>query len=214
MSTLADFRTKVRALLDVEAARYRDSLLDACLRRALGRYSRAYPDTRQSDITLESGGWEQPLTGLSGIQSVLEVRCPVIPGTEPPPLRYHFYFRSGIPMLIVGAASMPAAGDVLRVLYAADQTISGLDGATTTSLRGSHVEELAAGAAAYAVLARAASLVETYGSKLAEPVPLFDWAVSGEKQFDAWLRTLMVEKTGAVEYLPTLCWYMDEWDRA
>ena len=213
MSTLTDYRTKIRALLDVEAPRYKDSLLDACLSRALGRYSKAAPDVRQEELTLAVAGRTHSLGSLLGIQIALEVRGPVTPGAEPPALRYYFYWRSGIPTLLVGSSVEPSAGDVLRVVYAANHSISGLDSAVTTTVRDLHAGELAGGAAAYAVMARAASMVETYGSKLTEPTPLYDWARAGQEQFHAWLAELKAEKTGVAEFLPTLCWSLDAWDR-
>lgn len=213
MSTLADYRAKIRALLDVEAPRYKDSLLDACLSRALGRYSKAAPDVRQEDLTLAVAGRTQSLGSLLGVQMALEVRGPVLSGAEPPALRYYFFWRSGIPKLFVGGGVEPSAGDVLRVVYAANHSISGLDGALATTVRDQHAGELAGGAAAYAVMARAASMVETYGSKLAEPTPMFDWARAGQEQFHTWLSELKEEKTGVAEFLPTLCWSLDAWDR-
>ncbi len=209
MITLTEFRAKIRLLLGSDALHYPDALLDESLRQALRQYSAAFPQMHQRDLVLTSGGRAQPLDALAGLQQVMEVSY--IDQLRPLPFR--LTWMAGMPQLLLGTFTLPAAGDVLRVTYTAGHTISGLDGSTLTTVKAEHSEEFTAGSAAFAVKSRSVSLMESFGTALNPPDALTSWAREAIGQFQYWLEDLKRLEIGIEEFPRGWNWQLDRWDK-
>lgn len=208
MTTLPQFREKIRLMLGSDVTHYPDAQLDQAIRQALHRYSAAFPQLHQTDLTLTEGGRIQPLETLKGLQQVLEVCY----AGQTRPLPFRLAWLAGLPQLFLGTFTLPAAGDVLRVSYTGGHGISGLDGSTSTTLRADHIEPFTAGAAAYAVRARSAGLLESFGTALNPPESLVNWAREAEGQFQYWLEDLRRIEAGVEDYPSGWNWRLDRWD--
>lgn len=178
MSDLSALISRVRlALDDPGGKRFSDDLLTTAIRQALEQIDQRLPFTRVSEVTVTVSGREQALTGLTGCLFLINL---VYPYTTPdqrelePETQFSYTLRDGVPTVHFYGDAVPQAGEVLQVLYAAQNAIEGLDAAVSTTLPEICEPALVNGAAGRACALRASSLVEAYGSRPADFTHLMD----------------------------------------
>jgi hypothetical protein len=155
--TLADYREQMRGVLAtaLDASTWTDALLDAGLRSALLYLAERLPPV---EVTLTCvAGRTQPLTALPDLLTLAAVGWPWDDAEG---------VWRGVRWRWVGSAAIhiesgvPVAGDGLRLRYWRRLTVSGLDGATATTLPDRHADLVATGAAGYALLGRVRQMGE------------------------------------------------------
>jgi hypothetical protein len=206
MSTLVQLEARVSArLYDLANVLWSLPAIDEALRTALADYSAAYPLTLDSTITLAATGRELDISSLTGLLSVLDVWWPYATSPEVwPPNQvpgFHLWWNNSLPKLLISSQSgaQPQSGDVVRIWYTKQHTISSLDGAGTTSIVPLHETGVVAGAAAYAVVGELHRQLGTVGvNKAVAPgsstgvdttqlTLLNTWAAERLVDFRAWL---------------------------
>jgi hypothetical protein len=218
MTTIADFRTRIRAILvDAGSAIYTDAIVDEALRQALDEYNQALPFENETVITLPGNGREIALNGLAGLRQVTEVYWPFDSLSEPwPPNRargFHVYWDDAQPVLYLNnvEGDEPQLGDELRLWYTSSHTIDGLDGAAITTLPGEHEALIAGGAAGHAALGRGVDLIEITSADLYGTGLLLVWAQRKLKDFREALEK--IRRAHARAGLPYGAgWKLDKWD--
>jgi len=158
MAVLADYRSDVGNLLAtaVDASTWTTALLDEALRRALGELNLLL--VYESDFTVATGGYEQDLSSLTDIYTVLAVAYPWQEGWDF--ARYLAVWRVVGPNKIYFSTVRPAAGETIRVRYCKQHKIDDLDSAAATTVPDLHRSLVALWAAAYACELRQRQLSE------------------------------------------------------
>jgi hypothetical protein len=215
MSDLAGFRTLVRSHLgDKLGVRFEDDSVDAAVRVALRRYSDAYPDLRTGMLTVTAltAGREISLVAFTRLLDVAEVDYPYNAALSDIPKckRWYFYWKDAIPYLYFSGSKVPANGEVIRVIYYSAHQIDALNGATATSVRTLHEQNLALGAASMVVLQHSLELAGAYGGKSRESDKLQKWGQDLQLSFDTWLGKIGSEKR--YPGLPSEGWRVDDLD--
>ncbi len=141
---------------DAQGARFSDALLRQAVRQALDAYSAALPRWLACECIAVLDGAEQPLTEVTSFLTIVGVEFP--PGFDRPD--FCVRMDDGVRLSFYGRP-FPQTGDTLRVVYTAVHTLAGLDEALGTTVNPAHMDLLADGAAALALLLRAAALAET-----------------------------------------------------
>ena len=162
----SEFQNQMRLFLqDTDSTRYSSDLLDSSLRQALNHFSLAVPRVNKAELMVIIDSTEVTLNSLSTLTQVLALWYPWCDGDLPtPPLQdWYLYWQSGVPVLRLNERIFEE-GTTLKLFYAANHTITGLDDAESTSVPEVMQEMLALGAAGKAAQLRAAHLVESYGS--------------------------------------------------
>jgi hypothetical protein len=193
MTKLTSLAARVRLLLnDPDAARFSEILLTNAIRQSLELIDTRVPQILIMEVALVTTGRDQELTGLTGCLFLVKVVipnpssiCELEPGT-------HFLYQvdGGIPTLHFLGDLIPPAGTVLQVHYAAASIIEGLDGAAATTLPEMCEPALVNGAAGYAFALRAASLVESYGTRAEDAARLMETSRVFMEHFDQMLKGL------------------------
>ena len=212
-TTLADFTTRVLAMLgDVSANRYASAQTDEAIRAALAEYSRAYPAVAGASFTVTSPGKDQAITTLPAyIQFLTKVQWPA--DTNPTNNIIHAWYAtypSGVPNLHL-QWDQPAAGDVINLVYAANHTISGLDGGCATTIPPVHNDMLALGAAGHAAVDRSIQITEQMTQRASNAAILANWGAARLQEFRAALSLLAMNKSSIFQ--PREGWKIDRWDR-
>lgn len=186
--TIETYRQAVADMLKDRAAEvWSADELDAALGLALAELSQRLPCSRSTDLTLEQAGRSLGIGSLGGCLWVEEVWWPYSEGSCPPnPVP--FEQRQGEVRLLV--ADCPVAGDTVHLLYAATQTVEGLEDAATTSVPPEWRGTVAMGAAAYAALAKSAAMSREYSWPNWSAGALQRWGETMLAFFQARLRTL------------------------
>jgi hypothetical protein len=163
MTDLGGFKSRVLQLLgDTGGTRFADECLEEAMRQALTAYSLAQPQVLETEITLAVEGREQVLEVTPAPLFVIKLM------REEKEVPFQFYVRSGQPVVVIGGDSLPSAGDVYRLRYAAAHSVEDLDAETVTSLAAGHESILVRGAAGFSALMRLAGVSEAYGKRPAE----------------------------------------------
>jgi hypothetical protein len=212
-----DFHTSMLVLLgDESGERFGSGLLDEALGQAMTAYSHSAPRLLSGTLALTHAGQLQSLAALSGMQEVVELVFPYDAAAlvyRPYAQPWQFAWRDGSPVLWIGGAPEPQAGEVLHVTYTAAHTIAGLDGAETTTLPQEHEAALSGGAAAQAANGRALRLVEAHGSRTGEAEKWLACALPLERRFGSFLDSL---RSGGRVRPPVwrqgMGWRLDGWD--
>lgn len=185
MPTLEDIRNRVRQILDdTSGDRFSSVMLDTAIRQALARLDERMPLIRSLDLQITTSGRDVTLTGLDHPLYLIEVYIlPASTGSMPASAGgskqeaktgYSYSLQGTSGSLHFNGTSLLSVGECLRVTYAAQNTLTGLEGATETSLPDAASEALETGAASFACLLRAASLAETYGARAGESARLVE----------------------------------------
>jgi hypothetical protein len=148
MTTLADYRSDLDNLLAtaVDAATWPDALLDEALRRAVDELNLLL--VYETNFTVATAGYEQDLSSLTDLYSVLAVAYPWQEGWD----FAHTLaaWRSVGHNKIYFTAVRPAVGETIRVRYAKLHKIDDLDSAAATTVPDAHRSLVALWAAAMA----------------------------------------------------------------
>lgn len=178
MPTIEDIRNRVRQILDdASGDRFSSTLLDNAIRQALARLDEKLPLVRTLDQPITEAGRDVTLTGLIHPLYLIEV-C-ILPAeaggcAQEIKTGYSYSLQGASSSLHFNGPSLLNVEECLRVTYAAQNTLTGLDGAAETSLPDAASEALETGAASFACLLRAASLAETYGARAGESARLVE----------------------------------------
>ncbi|MBN1137739.1 MAG: hypothetical protein JXM73_14220 [Anaerolineae bacterium] len=159
---------------------YTQEELDESIRQAIEQYSRVRPGHAIGAIDLAADSREISLASLTNLVRVEKVWWDY-DSTSPgyPPNYRHFEVWPGS-ILYINDTSEPQSGDVVRVWYTQEHTLSGLDSASTTTFPIDDEVFILDGAAAFAAHFRTAR-----GSG---PAGLGAWADKMMAEFNAGLR--------------------------
>jgi hypothetical protein len=126
---------------------------------------------------------------------------------------WHLYFDQTTPILFLDAldGGQPQAGDQVRLWYATPHTLSGLDGATSTSLPGLHEALLVSGAAGHAAMSRALDLSESTSADLFGVGLIGTWASRKLREFREKLESLRRASARSGQAWGQ-AWRLDPWD--
>lgn len=218
MTTLATFRSRIRAMLiDASGTIYADATVDEALRQALAEYNNALPLERETVLILPGDGREIALNGIADLRAVTDVYWPFDSLYEPwPPNQvkgFYVFWDDTQPVLYLNQidGDGPQQDDELRLWYATNHTIDGLDSATETTIPKEHTSLLVAGAAGHAALMRTVDLTEVSSADQYMTGLLGVWAQRVLKEFRAALEAIKRWKARAgAPY--TQGWKLDKWD--
>jgi hypothetical protein len=178
MQTIESIKNRVRQILDDAAgARFSDTLLENAIRQALARLDERLPLLRTLDQQISTAGRDVTLTGMDHPLYLIEVTIvPTSAGGCVQALKtgYSYTLQGAAGSLHFNDATFLNAGETLRVTYAAQNTLSGLDDATTTAVPEAAATALETGSASFACLLRAANLAEAYGARTGESARLVE----------------------------------------
>jgi hypothetical protein len=178
MPTLEDIKNRVRQILDDAASdRFSDALLENAIRQALARLDEKLPLIRCVDQQITTSGRNVSLTELVHPLYLIEVCVlPLSAGGCENKIKtgYSYTLQGSSGSLHFSGEYFPSAGETLRVTYAAQNTLTSLDGASETSVPESASAALETGSASFACLLRAVSLAEAYGARTGESARLVE----------------------------------------
>ncbi len=150
-------------LFDPTYAVWGTAVLDTCIRQALQEFNAANPCLTVGTLTAAGSTRELALSSLTGLADVLRVWFPYTAATpEQPPTwaKFQTYDNAGTLSLYLEVQTAPVAGQVARVYYLKNHTLSALDGAGGTTFKLRDEGTLMLGAAGHALMARAIKLSE------------------------------------------------------
>lgn len=213
MQTLESIKIRVRQILnDEEGARYSDLMLENAIRQAMGRLDDALPMIRKVEHLIPSVGREVTLAGLLKPLFIIQVS---VQSAGSGPIReikngYEYRLQSDSCVLEFNSAFLPKEGDMLRVTYAAQHLLEGLDDASESTVPESAVAAVENSVVSFAYMLRAASLLGVYGTRAGESAQLTEqskvWKELAEAAFNK-LRSYQ-----PFEYSDGFA--LDRWDQA
>jgi hypothetical protein len=207
--TLSTFRTRILLSLgDANGNRYATTQVDEALRLALAEYSQANPALFTATHTAVTTSRLQPVSGLTGLRFFTQVSWPDL---TIPLQTWYPVSLAGTPYIHFTGPTYPTAGDSIALTYAAQQTITDLDDATSTTLPDIHTTFLAGGAAAHAAIARSIGITEQMTSRASNAGQLLSWGEDRLLKFRAALAELAIQKSAT--FPPLTGWKIDRWDR-
>jgi len=213
MTELTSLAARLRQNLnDPDEKRYSEGMLTCAIRQALELIDLQLPQTAVTDVIVEIGGRDQPLNDLTGclylVRLVLSAAASGSRELEPE-THFSYQMNAGIPTLHFFGEYIPQRGAAFQVHYAAANTIEGLDDSVSTSLPAICEPALVNGAVSQAYSLRAASLMETYGSRPEEAARLLEASRAAREHFEQMLTGLKVLQEFG--YPPGFA--LDAWDR-
>jgi len=186
-----DIGTYRQALEDMLKDRGNDAWLteelDAAIQLALADLAQRTPREESADLTLAQSGRKVSLSSIAGYLWLEEVWWPYEEG-EYPARAVPFEVRDG--ELTLHTSAEPRVGETVHVLYAAAHAISGLDGATETTVPAEVRGVLVLGAAGYAALAKAAAMGREYAWPTTAAAVTRHWGETMLALFQARLKAL------------------------
>jgi hypothetical protein len=158
MATLTDYRADLDGLLAtaVDASTWTTALKDEAIRQALQQYNAVL--VYETSFTVVGSGYEQDLSGISGVNQLLALAWPWSAGADYASRMVRWRVVSGQTVYIENGE--PAAQDVIRVRHSKLHTISGLDGAAATNVAEFHRRGLGLLAASWCCTLRVRQLSE------------------------------------------------------
>lgn len=172
MLTLTDIINRTRTVLsDPASLRFSDELLQEAVSNAMQTLSDRLPRDEHIDFIVTISGRNQVLAGLVLPLYLIDMRTSLSSEDEAilePDLNFTYRMVDGQPAIHFLGDFIPQAGQTLQVAYAACQTLSGFDGADTSTLPDGAFTALVNGAAGHACLLRSHLLLETSGVKPGE----------------------------------------------
>lgn len=213
MQTIESIKTRIRQILDDAAGdRFSDTLLENAIRQALARLDEKLPLLRSVDHLITTAGRDFTLPAMDHPLYLMEVV--IVPATtggcfQEVKTGYSYTLQGSTGSLHFNDTCFPGAGETLRVTYAAQNTLTGLDGATETSVPDAASTALETGSAGFACLLRAASLAEAYGARAGESARLVEQSRLWQQLSDESLNKL---KTFQQFEFPG-GFSLDQWDR-
>jgi len=192
--TLPDLRTDLEKALAaaIDAATWSDTLKDEAIRQALRAYSLQGP-AYEVDLPVTVAGHEQPLAAIADLLAIETVAYPWTDGLliEDYAVRWR---RIG-PDTIRIDRQPPQVGETLRVRYRRLHTISGLDGASVTTVADKHRAILSTGAASFAATLRLRQMSENP----AIPQKAADELRRLRDDWDFWFTDMLERLSGSVQ---------------
>jgi len=180
--------------------------LDEALRWALQRYSMVSPDQTITTITLTSTGREISIATLTDRMEIMRVWWDYDSSDpEHPPMWRRFEPWPGN-VLFIDDTEEPATGDVVRIWYTRLHSLSGLDGASATSIPLDAETVIVTGAAGFAAQER-----EQEQQGRGTPTRLREWAAARLEEFERLLQAIArkwAARQSGIASAPTL----DRWD--
>jgi hypothetical protein len=208
----------LKLLGDASGVKYGTDLLTEAYLQAIEDLSEAFPQICTTTHTVSVAGRVQTLTA-AGLMYITELIYPYSSTSnedQPAHSEYFLYWVSQAPTLYVGGASVPQVGEKINVVYAAYQTLNGLDGASKTTLPAHLYSMLVLGAAVNAAYYRAAALFESSGGMSQDYQQLMGWAEKLNRDWLGALESLKKQQHGARQAMPRQSqgWALDEEDGA
>lgn len=213
MQTIESIKIRVKQMLnDEEGARYSNLMLENAIRQAMGRLDDHLPLMRKLEHLITSEGREVTLTGL--INPLFIIHVSVLPSGTSGPIRevkngYEYSLQGSTCLLEFNSSYMLKVGETLRVTYAAQQLLSGLDGAVESTLPESAAAAVESSAVSFAYMLRTASLSGVYGTKAGESAQLAEQSKVWKELAEAALSKLRSYQP--FEYPDGFA--LDQWDR-
>jgi len=189
----------------IRAKAYPQEDIDEAVRWALHRISEIKPHHAITTVTLSADGRE---VDISSIDHLDIERVWLDYDSDDPDWRPDWADFEVWPgdILFVNESEEPASGDVLRIFYTTEQTISGLDSETTTTLSDRDVTTLIVGATGYCAQERVQEKETYWGNR-----DLRDWAHARLREFEDALERLArrqgIQNSGIARHGP-----LDRWD--
>jgi len=206
MANLTELIARVAAdLRDVSHETWSSDELTDHVRRAVRGVTRARPRRLETLVPTTSGATVYSLDALDDLLAVLDVIYPHDPagGRYPAQRPAYRLLADGYLELLVDDPPTGDGSDDILVIYAAEHTLEGLDGATASTLWPQAEEAVVLGAAGYAVEQLALSLVGTVTIDDA-PARYGAWAAQRLRQFYETLEELAA--VGRHERDPRVTW--------
>ena len=166
------------------AKAYPQGDIDEAVRWALGRISEVQPHRAITTITLSSATREVDISGITylDIERVWLDYDSSDPDYRPQWADFDVWPGD---ILFLDEPVEPDSGDVLRIWYTTEHTLSGLDSATTTTLGDREITTLVIGAVGLCAQERIQEKETYWGNR-----DLRDWAAARLKEFEAALERL------------------------
>jgi hypothetical protein len=178
MINLESIKNRVRQILDdADANRFSDELLENAIRLTMQRIDEKIPLVRSVDFTVTTSGRDQTISGMQHplyVIQVVQLQVPSTGGEKKIRSRYAYTLEAETATFHFSGTWFPRCGITLRVEYGAQNTLSGMDGAESSSLPEAAATALETGAAGYACLLRAVSVSEAYGARPGESARLVE----------------------------------------
>ncbi len=166
------------------AKAYPQEDIDEAVRWALGRLTEKKPHRAITTLTLSADGREVDISSID----YLDIERVWLDYDEDdpdwPPNWADFQTWPG-DILYIMDPQEPDSGDVLRIWYTTEQTLSGLDSATTTTLTDREISTLIVGATGYCAQERIQEKEVYWGNR-----DLRDWAAARLEEFEEALARL------------------------
>jgi hypothetical protein len=216
--TLTNLTTRLLIILgDSLAERFTAAITQEAFRLTLAEYSNATPLASTATHTVVTAGRDQDVsTSCPRLMVVTRVLYPY--GDTPTPKRglagledYSLCWINAIPVLYIDGERVPAAGDRLRITYAAAHTLDNLDGAVKCTVPAQDHALLLQGASGHAAMIRSVNLTEAYTNRDKDASDLKNYAVETLKVFRAQIKTL--GRQASRQPLPAGGFRLDQWDQ-
>jgi hypothetical protein len=159
--TLTTLRDRVElALQDSSNETWATADIDEAIEQALDQYSAKQPHHAIGTITLSAAGREISLSSLTGLIRVERVWWDYDSSTPGYPPNWRQFEVWPGSLLYIDDDSEPANGDVVRVWYTKMHTLSGLNGASSTTFPAEDITYIIDGAASICAEMRAVEIAE------------------------------------------------------
>jgi hypothetical protein len=163
MSTLTDFRNRVKATLGISGSSaergFDDPSLDQHIRQAVEEFSMYVPGEASADLLLLAGSRALSVAGLTRLLRVAAVEMPM--GQWPRSLRDFDRWNTTLTLDI----APPSVDTTTRVYYEQGHLVDG----SGSTIDPAHEHVIVEGASALALLARVAGAAQTLESAAAQP---------------------------------------------
>jgi len=214
LSDLADYRTRILNSLDDSTLKYANAIIDEAIRKVLIEYTRAFPNIKNSTVTISTTGRSQSLISCANLMNIIQLVHPYISTSADPFCSeredFALTWLDGSPMAFFTGDDIPQASEVIYVKYAAKQLIKDLDSSEITTIRDDHEDLLIVGAAGQASMMRASGLTEKWGTIPNQQSNLMLWGQTQYRRFQEFLIEIRSELP--VDIFPNSGWKLDQWD--
>jgi hypothetical protein len=190
------------------AKAYPQGDIDEAVRWAIGRISQVQPHRAITTLTLSSDGREIDISGITylDVERVWLDYDSSDPDYRPDWADFEVWPGD---ILFIDEPVEPDSGDVLRIWYTTEHTLSGLDSATSTTLGDREITTLVVGAVGLCAQERIQEKETYWGNR-----DLREWAAARLKEFEAALERLSHRegiKHSGIARAPKLDTWDDEW---
>lgn len=213
MQTIESIKNRVLQILnDEDGARYSDLLLENAIRQAMGRLDDHLPLVRKLEQLITTESRQVTLTGL--VKPLFIIQVSLLAAVNESPARevkngYEYQLQGSTCLLDFNGTDYPKSGETLHLTYAAQHLLSGLDGATESTVPESAAAALENSAVSFSYMLRAASLLGVYGARAGESTQLAEQSKVWKELAEAALNKLKTYQP--FEYPDGFA--LDRWDR-